>query len=396
MQAQTKRIPIIDIIRGVALFGIFMVNLPMMANGVLSMMGPSDISQLSSIELILKQLNIFIFQGKFMPLFSMLFGYGFFLFFQKGEREGIDMKPLFRRRMFVLMLFGLLHIIFMWSGDILFYYALFGFILIAARNSTPKTLIILSVVVLVIPMGLLLMNAGLVSLASLSPEMEQSLKLAENGYIIRSKVAANISETGSYFQIMVARITEYLITMPSLLFIYLTSLSMFYLGAYIAKKGIVAEIEKNLKLIKITAFVTLLLGATANTLSLLSFDPSQGAIFNAWSSFWGSLGGVLFAIMYGASLILIYRKYHSAKIFNFLAAAGRMPLTNYLMQSFIVMLIIYPFGMGMFGKLSGLDCLLLALGIYATQLLFSKWWLSRYQFGPLEKLWRILTYGNQK
>ena len=133
-----ERINEIDMIRGVALFGILMVNMAFFKSPFLDLRLPSNYPE--GIERISAYFIQLFFTGNFYAIFSFLFGLGFYIFMDRTMQKGLELKPLYHRRLFALMFFGLIHIIFFWSGDILFNYALVGFILLAFRNKSLQAI----------------------------------------------------------------------------------------------------------------------------------------------------------------------------------------------------------------------------------------------------------------
>jgi uncharacterized protein len=173
---QANRIILLDALRGFAIFGILMVNFPIMFQPVTSVLlgSQSDGSLLYNLsEWFIK----FFFEGKFYVIFSMLFGYGFWLFMNKKDDQGKSITPIFKRRLIFLFLFGALHVVLLWAGDILVYYALFGFILLLFRRVSDRGLIKWAIWIGLIPAVLAALSAAMVGLASINPDISAQIKM---------------------------------------------------------------------------------------------------------------------------------------------------------------------------------------------------------------------------
>jgi uncharacterized protein len=164
-----QRIPLLDILRGTAIFGILAVNMPLMNAPVTTMLASIRLWE----GLPDRVMEVFIklfFEGKFYTLFSLLFGYGFWLFLNKPSPEGRSIVPLYRRRVFILLLIGILHMVLLWAGDILIFYALFGFLLILFRKSSDRKIFRWAIAFILIPIILTVLMTAMVGMAGADPE----------------------------------------------------------------------------------------------------------------------------------------------------------------------------------------------------------------------------------
>ena len=388
---QSERIALIDIFRGLAIFGILMVNLPMMYHGISSMLLDTQYSDATTLQTISKSFINFFFEGKFYIIFSLLFGYGFWMFINKKTESEKSIIPIFRRRLFILLLFGIGHVVFLWAGDVLIYYAIFGFMLISTRNYSDRKMLKGAIICLsiIVALNLLMVIPNYNTIA----KSEMELDFAEMERKTNSILA--IYSTGSYIEILIARLKEYQIVFAGAFASGLIYMAMFLIGAVIAKKQYIKNFKEKLPQIHKIFWATLIVGIIANTifailkLSVSYSTPSWGLFTMSITSI---IGGIAFAFCYCSAIIQLYDKRKDYKIFGLLAATGRMALTNYLCQSVIVAFLIYPFGFGLFNKIEFWQSIIITISIFTIQMFISRWWLTKFHFGPFEWLWRCLTY----
>ncbi len=392
---QSERIALIDILRGFAIFGILMVNLPFMYNGTSTVMLDIVYGDISTFQMVCESFVRFFFEGKFYIIFSLLFGYGFWLFMNKKAETGKSIIPIFRRRLFFLLLFGIAHVVFLWVGDILVCYALWGFLLIFFRKSSNKKIFVWAIIFSLILTVFYFFIVLLLSFVNQIPEFQTAMvkNTAETAETVKNILG--VYSTGSYLEIMDARMQEY----GSLIYGIICntmSMAMFLIGVLIAKKRYIANWSEHLPKIKNTFWWTLGVGIFSNMIFMI-LKPSVSSMNPNWNSLWVhimvSIGGIAFAFCYGSGIILLYAKRKENYLLGLLSGVGRMALTNYLCQSIIVAFIIYPFGLGLFGKIEIWQSILLTITVFIIQMYVSRWWLKKFYFGPFEWLWRCLTYG---
>ena len=385
---QSERIALIDILRGFALFGILMVNLPTMFSGInleISSFGNGDLS----IPQILVKL---FFEGKIYIIFSFLFGYGFWLFMSKETDRNI--LPVFRRRLLFLLLFGISHVVFLWAGDILIAYALSGFVLILFRKSSNKKIFGWSMSILLTLLTLNILTILVLTITTQSSEAQTHIIDNESSSQEIAKNIISIYSTGDYFEIMNVRLQEYKLLIYGIF--YPIPFTMFLIGLLIAKKGYISNWIENLPKIRKTFWWTLIVGLLINTTYVILISSYSG-FDNDFSKYIITslvlmLGQIPIAFCYGSGIILLYAKRKGDYFFDLLSSAGRMALTNYLCQSIIGAFLAYPFGLGLFGKVDPWQSIILVITIFVTQAHSSRWWLKKFYFGPFEWLWRSLTY----
>ncbi|MFP4025195.1 MAG: DUF418 domain-containing protein [Thiohalospira sp.] len=393
------RIQILDILRGFAILGILMVNMPVFNSPFVARL--SNFTIWDSVPNQVADIFIrFFFEGKFYSLFSILFGIGFFLFLQKQNESGKSIIPTFRRRLFYLLIFGILHITLLWFGDILFFYALFGFILILFKKKSTRGLkkwIITMILIPVIFTGLVVL---LVSLGKMHPEgaeqIEASFAQQEQQMREISERALEIYPSGSFSEIIDIRLTEWKNTLGGILVFYPNVFAMFLLGFYLAKKGWLFNIKENIAVFRKMFWYGLILGIIGNAIytygmhhsSQMDMSPTT---FVAMIGF--GFGVPAMTLFYIASFALALEKGFFNWCTKMLAPVGRMALTNYLLQSIICTTLYYSYGGGLYGQVNIWQGIILTFVIFILQIFFSRFWLNRYYYGPFEWLWRSLTYN---
>ena len=377
-----ERIISIDVMRGFALLGIFVVNMLFFhtpyiyINPYTWYQNPSDYETF-------KMIDIFV-QGSVYPLFSMLFGYGLAMQYMKSEANGSPFSKFAVRRLSVLLIIGCIHAFLIWAGDILITYALAGFVLILIIRLKPIWLLLISIFLFLIPNGLL---NGLVYLGSL---IEPDAMVIYTGI---QEIEASIVAygQGSWGDIFSQRLADWLymsgngLIIISMLF---TIVPFLLLGAAAAKWKLI-ERARELKVFWIiTVLVTLIAGTAIKWLPYLT----EANLFTM--SVQDTFGGPLQAIAYAGVIAMVCSIPIGAKILSPISKAGRMSMTIYLMQSIIATTIFYSYGFGLYGKIDISTGTWMAVGIFALQIVFAEFWFMKFKQGPVELLWRKLTYSN--
>jgi uncharacterized protein len=392
----SERHALLDILRGFAIFGILMVNMQYFYRPTSLMLvgytGSADTTGLFS-EAFIK----FFFEGKFYVLFSMLFGYGFWIFLNKKSNEP-GIIPFYRRRLFILLLIGIAHVVLLWPGDILVYYALFGFILLLFRRKSDRGLVKWAVWLALVPAMLALLMYLMFFLASMNPESKAAFEdsvLERMGFLTAfTSQATEIYSEGSFSQIVSVRLKEYLMLLPGILFFYPVVLGMFLLGVWSARKGLITRYKDHIPFFRKTLWIGLTSGGAASLIYVYSYFSAQMGGTDL-ASFLAALthiaGGFFLCLFYVSAIILLYHN-NKLRIGKYLAPVGRMALTNYLLQSVICTTLFLSYGLGLFGQITVLQGILLSILIFGLQIPFSMLWLGHFSYGPAEWLWRSLTY----
>ena len=392
--AAPERVEVLDTLRGFALFGILLINIT--AFGAPG--GPPGLGFEGGIgdRLVLWGLIAFV-ESKFFTLFSLLFGVGFSVQLLRAGARGVPFASRFTRRLLILAVFGALHIVFLWEGDILLLYALVGFTLLFFRSMPPRRLLRWVGGLLLVPMTFFGLVLGGSLVARALPAFSPQLREADAAFI-QIFEEARVEEVrlygeGSYAEILARRITSYATTFVLLLTRVPSVLAMFLLGLYVGKVGILQNIGESTLLLRRVRFWGLSVGILAALLVTVGYTRLPGISSILALFFNQTLAGPLLALGYAATLVLLARSPSWQRRFRPLAAAGRMALTNYIVQSLVCTVLFYGYGFGLVGEVRLSTAMVIAVGVYLVQALFSVWWLRHFRFGPLEWVWRSLTYG---
>lgn len=363
------RLITLDILRGIALLGIFTVNM-LFFSGPYGYFGMT--AARNEAERWLEVIVRVFAQGASYSLFSFLFGLGLALQLRRGPVA----LPRFRRRLLVLLGIGLIHAVFIWYGDILISYAVGGFVL--TLFATQRSW--------VLALGAL----GFFALSSLTYLTPLDLGLAPNASWLTLGSFNDVMGSGSYLELVryqAQMAWREILNLPDFL---PTVLWLFLLGLLAGRQGLFSEPKRRLWLtILLVALPVALVfkGFVAYWLLTDTYSP-----LNVGYSF--GIGGPALMFVYLSILsLLLSREVWQRRLAPF-SFTGRMALTNYLTQSVVCTLIFNAYGLGYFGELGLSVTLLLVFIIYALQLIFSRVWLARFRFGPVEWLWRSLTYGS--
>lgn len=345
---QKNRIHEIDIIRGFALFGVLLVNLTMIDA---TLYGNSRTP--FAIELFA--------QGKFYTIFAFLFGLGFH-FFSKGNFA-------FKRRLWVLLIFGILHLVLVWYGDILHLYAITGFILIKSHHYSDKKLKRRVI-------GLFILSLMMYGFFAVDvPESSVFVEQIHQGEVVLS--------TGTYGQVILYRLThEIPIVFVNLFFTLPKILLLFYLGVLVGRHGFFETIESQRPLIVKWNYMS---GGLFGILifGIFIFNTANRPVIEALLQELSTYVGSFF---YLTTLI----RFSQTKGIRWLENAGKMALTNYLTQTIFWTLFFYGYGGGWFGEVSPKFYFPAAVIFFYGQVVFSTWWIHKFKTGPMERLWRRL------
>jgi uncharacterized protein len=394
----TERILILDVLRGLAIFGILMVNMPLMYEPMTQLLIGAD-PEASVSQIISESFIKIFFEGKFYVIFSMLFGFGFFIFMNKKNEDGSGIITVFIRRLFVLLLFGAAHLLLLWPGDILIFYALFGIILLLFRKSSDKKVFRWAVSLAIVPFILISLFVLLITLASHDPEiktmMDANMQKGVEELRLLAENASQTYSTGTFTEMISMRLQEYQALLPAIAFFYPVVMAMFLFGFLAARKGIIHNYKDHIPFFTRLLWWGLGIGIVTSALYAVSFRNAVTTVPNEWSmlsSITHAAGGIFLGFFYISAVVLLFNSGKAEFLKNFIAPVGKMALTNYLAHSFICALLFYSYGFGLFGRVEVWQGIILTIIIYGLQILFSRWWLDRFLFGPLEWFWRSLTY----
>ncbi|MDJ0910297.1 MAG: DUF418 domain-containing protein [Woeseiaceae bacterium] len=414
-----ERKEFLDTLRGIALFGILLMNingmgLPMAYND------PSIYGGAEGANLVTWVTANLFFEGTMRGLFSLMFGAGIILITSRAEARGsgIEVADIYYRRTLWLFLFGLVHgWLILWPGDILYTYALCGLFLFVFRHAKPRTLIIL----------------GVLALASLAPkniyhyfETQSAWDEAQAAFAAQEAlpeggeldddsqaaidawkgiegeakpgedaVNAKIDEMrGHYFDVMAsnAGFLSWFQSYGIYSFFFFDAIGMMFIGMAFLKLGIITG-DRRKRFYLGMMLVGYAVGLTVNaweTRLIVDNDFSVVALTQANLTY--DMGRLFMTLGHIGAIMLVCKLGLLGFLGRALAAVGRMALTNYIMHSVITAFVFTGLGFALFGALERYELLYVVIGIWIFQLIVSPIWMKYYRFGPLEWLWRSLTY----
>lgn len=390
-----QRIEILDVLRGLAVGGILIGNMQWFSG--YGMMPPELTAQTPLFDRITVFLVHFLVEGKFYSIFSFLFGFGFALQIARAADRGDPHAALFKRRLGWLLVIGLLHAYLFWAGDILSVYAVIGFLLVLFRKKTDGALLKWACALILIPVLSYLLLYVLFG-AFVSPDTIATIDAAK---LESWNNAVKTVPNGGFLEILTGYNLNYIVGRYMGLIIQMRLpkiLAMFLLGFYAYRRGYFQNLSSHQPLIRKVLIYGLVLGLAGN----IAFTWLAGNEALIPPTFAGIIGVVTYAFgvpalafFYIAAVAALWQKWAWQKALAFLAPVGRMALTNYLLQTVICVMIFYGYGFGQFGKFGALSATLAALAIFLFQIFLSTIWLKYFAYGPLEWIWRQLTYGKR-
>jgi uncharacterized protein len=386
------RIEVIDVLRAFALFGIIVTH---SVDGFLAGQPPSpDFMLLSPLDRAVAQAEHLLSFGKFYTIFSFLFGLSFAIQLTNAAQKGVAFAGRFAWRLAVLGLIGLAHGAF-FAGDILIIYALLGLLLIPFRNRSSRTLLVWGLILVLNVPGLLL-GAALLAMPAPTPEQLAANAAMQEQFRQLSLAAVAAKQSGTLSELAAMNLTLGLLGKAAFMVftgrLWIT-FGLFLLGMWAGRLAVFRDTEAHRaafgRLLKIAlpiAVVTTLVewrypvGEQMKTLSDLlrfySFSLQQVSLSSA----------------YVAIVVLLYWRNPARGLLPALAPAGRMGLTTYLSQTVFGVVVFYGLGFGLLGKIGAAAAVGAAVAFFIVQILLAHAWSRHFRIGPVEWLWRTLTY----
>ena len=382
----SERISQIDILRGFALFGILLVNVFGYNSSFFDFSGFYKTFE-DPLNSSVFNLVVGFGADKFIFIFSFLFGIGFSIMYLKYCADDRDFFRLYLRRLLALMMFGIIHIVFFWAGDILVSYSLMGMILLLSRKLRSGLILFLSVLLYFSPIVY-------IAFESVFPLMPSALSSVTE---LKMPEVIDIYSSGSYLEILKLRIHEYF-AFRNINLIYYTPkvLSLFFLGFLFYKHKYLERINSSKLRYFILLIILLSIGIflnlfTENIVNILA-NPETNPFYTAIYMCVFEITNIFLGLGYILLILLLSQVPIFKNILNPLKYIGRMALTNYLMQSVIFTTFMYAYGFGYFGSIQPWQLVIYAILVFIIQLFISIIWLKNFRFGPMEWIWRKLTY----
>jgi len=371
-----SRIEVVDALRGFALLGVLFANIPY--GGESPITGIFDESLTFLMDLLISK--------KFITIFSILFGFGFYIQMSRAEKSGVNFKSYFLKRMVLLFLIGTIHCFLIWDGDIIMSYAFGGVFLLLIRNWTIKKLVILALIFNVLLTGIVFIGNS---------------ALEWQVYDYDYALASEWLTTNSYLEYLkinfiMAPWVNFLNDMPITL-VY--TFGNMLIGVILGKLDF---FRLPVKLKKITNGM-ILLGFTAGLTSSYFFHLVMSGeleldIPMLWVPFVLAAGMIVQALGYIALFVRLYQNGFFKKMLQWFKYVGKTALSNYIFQSVFYLVVFFHCTnmFQLFGKLSYAETLMIALLFFIFQSVISYLWLKRRDQGPLEYLWKKMSYKINK
>jgi uncharacterized protein len=369
------RIQDIDALRGFALLGILVVNITFAASGF-PIHVADDPAYQSSLDQAVHWVSSTFVDMKFYLLFSFLFGYSFQLQLEAAQRAGAGFKPRMLRRLGGLFAIGVLHAIFLITGDILSVYALIGLILLAMRRVKDRTALIVAGAIY----AYLFVSMGATALF-----VDTSAFLDPAGAVAAAReTSANLG--GSFGDIIGEHVKALPLYGLSLLTVQgPTTLAAFLLGLVAGRRRLLANVTGKEAVLRPIQLVGFVVGITGGMIYASGGNGDTGAVLAS------VLTAPFLTAAYVATLLRMMHSVRGQDLRRVLAPAGQMALSNYLGQSVATMLVFTGIGFGLVGQVSPLETMGIAVAIFAVQVVLSHLWMSRYGYGPVEGVLRAVT-----
>lgn len=396
--SEPERIGALDVLRGFALFGILLVNIEGIVGPFSASWSGTDLS-LSGADL-WADAGIYIFaQGKFYTIFSLLFGMGFGIILARARAAGRSFAAVYLRRLVALAVIGFIHAFFIRAGDILTMYALFGLFLLLFRSTPQSRLPKYGLFLYLAPIALTVLIGGLTTLFITQPavasQVQEAMQAEQDA--VHASIAAQRAAfgAGTYSDAVRQSIYDYWAMRGYMIFMGWQILGLFILGIWFIRSGAIANPQSYRRLYNLLRWAGLPLGLVMMTISFVMLPENE---FNRMdlnftiATALNLMGSLLMSLGYLALVIRGLESPRWAPRLSLMAPAGRMALTNYLLQSVVCALIFNNYALGFYEQLSRAWQIPFTVALFVFQVLLSQWWLSRFRFGPAEWLWRVVTY----
>ena len=391
--SKLPRIEIIDALRGFALAGILICHMVEQYLGAAPPPGHSEAVSIGVSDQIIDGFIGIMMRGKFLALFSFLFGLSFFIQMDNGAKKGKAFGIRFLWRLLLLLAIGYVHSLF-YRGDILTIYAMLGIFLIPFYKINNKWVLGIAAL-LFLGLGryiVFFLTQGEHLFLDVNPMDMESTHVADYYNILKNGTIGDVFATNSWEGHLDKMNFQYGVFGRG----YFT-FGFFLIGLYVGRSGFFTRFRESKKFTKKVLIWSLVLfvvslGITAG--AFMSMGPEAG--MDNWLAMIGlagyDLNNVAMTFIYLALFVILYRNSKPEKWLVKLAPYGRMALTNYVMQSILGTLLLYGWGLGFIGELSNTYTFIIAIVLIVIQAWISKIWLQYFKYGPLEWLWRSLTF----
>ncbi|MCY1014569.1 DUF418 domain-containing protein [Pyxidicoccus sp. MSG2] len=400
----SERLPLVDTLRGFALCGVFMANVYLWFSGRMFLsreqyeVAYKDPSWLDTVS---NYLFGVLIGGRFVALFSFLFGLGFAVQLGRAERRGASVVPVYARRLTVMLLLGLAHLFLLFQGDIVSTYALLGFTLLVFHRRADRTLLVWAAVLIFLAPVLEHLALRLPQLLGTPGAAEAAKASADRSTALKAQVLEAFMH-GSWLDTVRVGAAYYVGDLGRMLSIFFPVIvGRFLLGLWAGRRRLFHDAPRHLPFFRRLLAWGLGLGLLASGLGVLVGQLFSRKVLQPDSLPWlpfamapvRHLGEMGIAAAYVAIITLLFQREAWRRRLSVLAPVGRMALTNYLLESVLGVALFYGYGLGLMNTFGSAAQFAVALALFALQIVFSHLWLARFRFGPAEWVTRSLTYG---
>ena len=414
-----ERIATVDIIRGMAVLGILVINIDAFALPSIVIFNPTVAGGFAGINLLTWKFGYLFFFEKMMAVFSMLFGGGLILMMNRLEKADAKFGKIFYRRLLWLLVISLIHAYIFWYGDILFPYAVCGMIIYLFRRRSPKFLIIFGIAVLVFGLAIYSVSgfgmgyvrgqaiqaqAALDAGKEIAPHQQGMIQTWRGMSAWFNPTAETLNREidayrGGFSDVFWVRLPMSILmqTQAFLFMMFWRIFGIMLIGMGLMKSGFLTG-DKSPRIYLTWMIIGYVIGLPIVYYGMIS------AIAHDFDFLWylicgehfNYLASILVALANISLIIMLYKKGLLVWLTARLQSVGRMALSNYLVHTLVFTTVFYGYGFGLFGRLERFPLFLMVLAMWAVQMLYSPWWLERFRFGPAEWLWRSLTYWKRQ
>ena len=389
-----------DVLRGFAILGIFIANLGAGFSGYNESAHLTGPFLSEGWDHKMQFLHHMFIEGKFYSIFSLLFGWGIALQFKRAAAKDINALPTIKRRLVFMLLLGAVHLM-IWPGDIVFFYAMLGFLLLPFRRFSDKTLVLTGISLVLLPIALYAAKSywqWLNAPAGLLFETGQKVDSLLTG-VTSDESYREFTKHATWWDIFKGNIAGFFYRYGYLFFVSRIPkvLGMFLIGYALGRSDFYKNIAQNKKIIYWVIGLGLVIGLPANFYLARYMTYFMDDYFNLktkglYQTIAYALGVAPLAMAYVGIFMLCFQATAGKKILSVLAPVGKMAFSNYLMQSLIGNFVFLGPGLGYTGQAGPLYFTLFGILVFIIQIIISTAWLSYFNYGPVEWIWRSATY----
>lgn len=396
-----ERESFMDVLRGFAILGIFIANLNAFAWASFAEPGSTSSMKIPGWDDKMLFLHHLFIEGKFYSIFSFLFGWGVALQLMNLEAKGIPPAPFIRRRLLFMLLFGACHLL-LWPGDIVFLYAMLGFVLLPFRRFSNKTLLISGISFFLLPVLLYWLKMKFPVLntpAEFMYKTGERVDFSLTGINSEEAFRAYI-KNANWFDILKGDLGGFFFRYGDLFFQSRFSkvFGVMLIGMAAGRSGFYRNIDQHKKVLYYIIGFGIIVALPANYFLAGYMENKDGAYYRLtneglYRTISYAIGVVPLAAAYVAICMLLFKNAACKKIMMLAAPVGKMAFSNYIMHTLIGNFVFLNAGLGFMGKVGPVYYTVFAILVFIFQVIFSTAWLRYFNFGPVEWAWRSATYG---